>query len=846
MIRLITFFVALISVIIANAETFVYKFNALPLPKAIQRIMDDHPDLDVNFIYNELENYRTSTTVHADNTYDALRQLIGLNPVTVTKHKNTYYIEALQHGKYVYKGKVIGYDNEPVVAATVMLLAPKDSTVLTYSITDDAGRFSIPCDLQGVLAKISCMGYMTTYHQCSNFNIGIILMHERAVSLSTVLVEGDNSQLNADRTTYIPTPRQKNASQTGNELLSHMAIPQLGLITNGSITTNSGRDVAVYIDFLPASENELKAMNVKDVKKVGYYTSPSDPRFQGKENVINFIMQKYDYGGYVKGFCHLNLISYSEQVLASTRFQYKKMKYDFIASGWNMDSKHDGYDKTEIFRLPKEDGDIREFERHSSTTKSKKESQQYFAGVKSTYLSDKIMAATEIDGSVNNNPCNNMNGIVHYSENVYPASTCMSTNDEQSRFLSFTGYYYFELSGKNTLTFTPTYIISHTEQSSSYLENSFTAINNSATDNTNQLRANLNFTHNFREYGSMLAFVRGNYESNRTSYSGSVSSLDKAKSGRIGCGVTYSISKGDFYGLAGFGYDWDQLKFGEIEDKTASPWADFSLQFLLKKKHSLSMTFHYSTWQPSSSYKSSNIIVSSPFLKYTGNPSLFPYKSYDIGLDYTWIPNNRFTMSAFAYGWTVGDRYAFDYIPMEDGILRTIKQPIGSFADVKYGINASAKFLDNNLDLRAQVAQNLNYNGVPYNQSHSSIYWHAQLRYYLKNWHFSLTYISDKANAARSTNGNWTKYKNDWQLSIGWAKGNWNVITNVVNMTRWNWRADLNKMHSKYYCVNEQLYNGNNHALIQISATYTFGYGKKIKNDNEPSVSGNASSGILK
>ncbi len=39
-------------------------------------------------------------------------------------------------------------------------------------------------------------------------------------------------------------------------------------------------------------------MNVKDVKKVEYYTSPSDPRFQGKENVINFIMQKYDYGSY--------------------------------------------------------------------------------------------------------------------------------------------------------------------------------------------------------------------------------------------------------------------------------------------------------------------------------------------------------------------------------------------------------------------------------------------------------------------------------------------------------------------------------------------------------------------
>ncbi|MDE6268345.1 MAG: hypothetical protein K2M04_04620 [Muribaculaceae bacterium] len=456
------------------------------------------------------------------------------------------------------------------------------------------------------------------------------------------------------------------------------------------------------------------------------------------------------------------------------------------------------------------------------------------------------MAATEIDGSMNNTPRNDMNGNVYYSENIYPSSIYASTDNERSRFLSFAGYYYYELSGKNTLTFTPTYIVSHTEQSSSYLENTFTGISNSATDNTNQLRANLSFTQNLGKLGNLLAFVRGNYEYNRTFYSGSVSSLDKAKSSRIGGGVTYTFGKDNFYGLAGVGYDWDQQKFGEVEDKTASPWADLSLQFVFKKKHSLSTTFHYSTWQPSSSYKSNNIIVASSFLKYTGNPSLFPYKSYDIGLDYTWIPNNRFNMSAFAYGWTVGDRYAFDYIPMEDGILRTIKQPIGSFADFRYGINASAKFLDNNLDLRAQIAQNLYYNGAPYNQSHSSVYWHAQLRYYMKSWHFSLTYISDKATAPRSTNGFWTKNKNDWQLSIGWAKGNWNFITNIVNMTRWSWRSDINKMHSKYYSVNERLYNGNSHALIQLSATYTFGYGRKIKNDNEPSVSGNASSGILK
>ena len=122
---------AVINASMICAETFSYRFNSTPLPKAIQKIAADHPDLDVNFIYNELENYKSNATVKADNPYEAFRQTIGLNPVTVTRSKDTYYIEALQHGRYVYRGTTVGVDNEPVVAATVMLLAPKDSYVRT-------------------------------------------------------------------------------------------------------------------------------------------------------------------------------------------------------------------------------------------------------------------------------------------------------------------------------------------------------------------------------------------------------------------------------------------------------------------------------------------------------------------------------------------------------------------------------------------------------------------------------------------------------------------------------------------------------------------------------------------
>lgn len=38
-----------------RANTLRYTFNSEPLAKALTRVADDHPELNINFIYNELD-----------------------------------------------------------------------------------------------------------------------------------------------------------------------------------------------------------------------------------------------------------------------------------------------------------------------------------------------------------------------------------------------------------------------------------------------------------------------------------------------------------------------------------------------------------------------------------------------------------------------------------------------------------------------------------------------------------------------------------------------------------------------------------------------------------------------
>lgn len=844
--RLIILFAVMLCVATAFAQKFSYRFNHTPLADALVQIAEQHPDIHINFIYNELDKYPITATVHTNDAYDMLRQLIGLNPVSVISSGGRYYVEALQHGKFVYHGRVVGNDNEPVAAATVMLLAPKDSTVITYGIADAGGRFSIPCDSRGIIAKLSCIGYKTTYHNCTDFNCGTIVMPIHSVKLSQVNVESQAATVYTDKTVFIPTTLQKNASQTGADLIDHMGIPQLKVSMSGNISTNSGSPVGVFIDFIPASAEDLKAMRMSDVRRVEYYENPSDPRMQGYTFAVNYVMAKYEYGGYVKGMGVGNLISYSEQLLANVRLQNKKTTYDLMGYGFNSDHSHNGSELTETFRLPQSDNEIKTFDRYSKTTSSKDSHQQYFAAFRATYNSDKVQASTQINGSIDRRPHSDRSGSVIYTSEDYPASDYSSAHFNSSKFISYSGYYFFSLPKSNTLTFTPKYTYSHTQQNSSYLENGYAQILNNATDNTNQFNAELRYTHDFGISGNILTFVRGTYEYNRTRYTGSVYSFDRAKTSRIGVGANYNISVVNFRGTVGFGWDWDRLQFGNLIDKPSAPWFDLSLNYSIKQKHSLSTVFHYSTWAPDPSYKSENIISATHLLSYTGNPALVPDKSYDLGLFYSWYPNNNYSFSGFATSWIMGDRYVYDYEATPTGILRTIKQSLGSFMKTEYGISGSLRFLNRNLVFTVQISHQLNHNGTPYNVNHSFVDWYARIRYYLNDWNFALTYISDQGKPEGAINGIWVKSKSDWYITVAWANSNWNVKANMLNMSRWSWRSDCRTMHSKYYDIVEQKYNGSSHALIQVTATYTFGFGKKVNRDNEPSVSGSAASGILK
>lgn len=667
----------------------------------------------------------------------------------------------------------------------------------------------------------------------------------KAQELEEVVVEGRNQRLGAEVSTYIPTSKQRNASQTAADLLNRMAIPQIKISANNDITDLAGKSVDVFIDFLPATKEDLQGMRMQDVKKVEYYDFPSDPRFQGKAHVVNFVMQKYEYGGYVKAHGWENT-SNAGQISLFSKLQYKRMTFDIAAGYFYLNQNHTGGDVYETFRLPQSDGSVNVFERNSIQGKGKWIKNQYWPTFKALYSSDKITILNVVGASFDHTPRNNSSGFIEYTPAITERVDYSQNSSSHVNSVSYSGYWNFILNDKNTINFSPRYAYSHTNTGSLYTEVGSDEFYNAARDDSHQFSGNLTYTHSFGKLGSLNAMFQTIITSNSTSYYGTANTSDNARTYRVGPGVQYSLSIGKVYGMVGFGYHWDRQKYLDYKDDSAAPWIDFSLQYAPNDRHSIRGEFHHMKSIPSSSYRSAAIIQSNPLMSYTGNPNLISYGSYDAGVNYSFIPSNKFSLSAFASTWIVDNRYVYDYVPSGTGILRTIRQPGGGYSQWTYGAYASLRLFDGKLQLTAQLTGTSVHNGEPYNLDKTNINYAFQATYYLGNWNFSGLYYSPQGFPDGCMVGTWMKTKSYYRIAAGWSNSSWNLQLQFANFARWNWRSNKSIMHSRYYDRIEQTYSINDHALARLSVTYTFGFGKKIQQGDEASQQSGVNSGILK
>ena len=849
----------------ALADTFSYRFKQEKLSEALTRIAEDHPGLYLNFIYNELGNYKTSAAVNTDDTYEALKQTVGLNPVSVVKRGNRYFVEALQHGKYRYTGRAIATDQSPVEAATVWLLSPKDSTVLTYGITDASGRFSIPCDKTEVIAKLSSLGYRPVFKNCDNFNVGTIVMDAYYVNLKALDVEPDYATVYSDRTVYRPSSRQKRTAHNATDLLRALAIPQIQVSpVNSAVTDNVGKPVRLFINSVEATSQDLQGLATMDVRNVEYLEFPTDPRFKGAERAVNFIIQEYEYGGYTKLYLNegaLTGLSNYESIFS--KFTYKRMTYDLFTSVGNSNNRHKGNSSETRFRLTDEAGNDFFMTKNSQFEKSQYRENSFPVTFRASYATDKVQIRNTVGYTHTTDPVAQYQGVVSYAgapvnqpENRAADSGLITSSDDERHFLysnpsitnsaSYSGSFYFSLPRDFSIDATPTFNYSHINDTYSYDLSGSEPIYRHVRENAYNYRLDLNARKQFNPRNILTFGANVGAHANNLKYMGDVNYADRFNNNFLFGLIGYNFKNSRFSLNTDMGWGWEHSDINHMTVNDFYPFIHLNMQYAFSQKHSLSTYFQYATNSPGITEKSSDVLRNDELLYITGNPYLKDSRHVTFQLAYSLFPSDIFYMNVYGLYYQDFNRLMTVYDPYDGGcaVLRNYINN-GDFRSGRIGANMTLRLFKRSLQL-SLIPQQLFYRSTGvYNKKLSRFHLSAQAYFYTGNFYFN-AYYSMAAKSMDEFDPVISRMRDYYYIQAGWANSHLNISLRANNFIRHDWMQSTTVTDSPFYSQNATSYNISRHAALNFSITYTFNYGRKVQRSNEIGAQSGASSAILK
>ena len=103
------------------AQRVTHTYNNVSLSEALLQLNNEQTEYVVNFLYNELEDFRITATIKNKRLPDAIQQMIGFYPVrmTVKPDDHEIYVECTHKTDRHLTGTIIDEQGQPVAYANI-------------------------------------------------------------------------------------------------------------------------------------------------------------------------------------------------------------------------------------------------------------------------------------------------------------------------------------------------------------------------------------------------------------------------------------------------------------------------------------------------------------------------------------------------------------------------------------------------------------------------------------------------------------------------------------------------------------------------------------------------------
>lgn len=666
--------------------------------------------------------------------------------------------------------------------------------------------------------------------------------------LDEVVVEAQMQRTSPTTTTYTPSGKQKSTAQNAIELLRLMAIPQIKINPmDNSVTDNTGDGVSLFFNYMPASKEDIEGLRTADVRRVEYLEFPSDPRFRGAQRAINFIVQEYEYGGYTKITADEDfLVGLSSDVNIFSKFSYKKMTYDIYVAANNLNSHHSGYDVNGNYTLKDSDGKDFTLSRNEITDYAHSKQNQYPVTFRASYNTEKVQISNTLGYSHSANPIQEQNGSLTYSPAVEQDYSYSRSNPSRSNSLSYQGNYFFVLPKDYSVNFNPQFSYSHNNNSLTYTTSSTEPILRKARENAYYYRVNAYINKRFAQKHTLMLGINTGNTINRLQYTGNASYSDHFSNPFVSGQFCYQAKTQNFNMYADAGVLWERTSINTIKNDDVYPYVHLNIRYTPNNKNAFSAYFQFANNTPGIDQKASDLLRDNEVMYITGNPSLDNSRHITFNAAYTWLPSNVFNMSAYGRYFELFDRFITAYEPFDKGraLLRTYIND-GNYVQSEIGIAATLNLFNKSLQFYISPNQKFYRSTGVFDKSYNPFQITVQATYYLKQWYFQAYYQSPQK-MMFSASPTTYRSRDFYALSAGWSNSDLNISLTAYNMFNSNWDTSDRYIQSPLYAEHRTTYGTNSHARLNLSVTYTFGYGKKVKRGNEVGKQSGVSSAIMK
>ena len=120
-----------------SAQRITRQYNNVSFSAALKDLNARQDKFVINFVYDELEDFRVTKSIRNQRVPDAIMQLIGFYPIKMTQMDNIIIVECTQKASAKMIGRIVDKHSQPVDFANVALLNVSDSSLITGGVTKD-------------------------------------------------------------------------------------------------------------------------------------------------------------------------------------------------------------------------------------------------------------------------------------------------------------------------------------------------------------------------------------------------------------------------------------------------------------------------------------------------------------------------------------------------------------------------------------------------------------------------------------------------------------------------------------------------------------------------------------